>query len=937
MEVIVVEVPSGVVTLVFSDIQGSTVLWEHLGADFKALLDQHNSLFRAAIDEFGGYEVKTEGDAFMVAFTKPEAAVSMGLAMQERLHQAVWPDSLDDPPLFALAGRSEDGLFCGLRVRIGVHTGNPDCHPDPLTGRMDYFGRMVNRAARVGGVGHGGQLVVSQACWDAIGGSFDGASIEDLGEHALRGLEGHERLRQLLPKSLAGRRFPRLRTPSLKKTNLPAHLDSFFGREPELQELETRLQSGQRLITVLGAGGTGKTRLAQRFGAQQLANFPGGVWFCDLVEARSRSGILLAMGRALDLSLTERDPEVQLENLIISRGKILVLLDNFEQVVDHGAATLGRWLAAAPAAVFIVTSRSLLRIAGEQVFYLDPLPSAEAMHLFYDRGRAVQPNFTRSADNEPIVSEIVERLDCISLAIELAAARVRMMPPEQIRSRLSERFKLLKGRRRDQSARQATLRGAIDWSWELLQPLKRSALAQLSVFRGGCTLEAAEAVVDLDAFADDPCVMDVVEALVDHSLLRRVEPLAGYGRYRMLESVRQYAAERLADGAAATAVRHGAYFASFGALDVVRALETHGGVARGKALALDLENLVAGVAGNLGAGDRESAALCALAASLIFLLKGPISDGITLLNEVSAEGLEKGIRARLLHRTCDLLQFAGRQAEALTHGEKALAIYAELGDQSGQASGLQSLGKLHAQKGQYVAATDYYERAIALYRGAGDRQGEGLALGNLGILHHHQGRTSEALTHYEAGLSVCEEVGNYRRQGGLLGNLGTLHQQQGRMTEAMAHHQRALAIYREVGDQAGEGIAHGNVGDLLFVLDDRAGAEKHLRQAIEFGDDVYSGSAAAFRGSLALILADRGELLEARELLLKAGSRLRGVYAFEFAKLLCKSARVEQLGGDPIAAAAALAEAEGIAAALEVSADSELRLMLGEARAAVAP
>ena len=329
------EAPTGSVALVFTDIQGSTRLWEALGGDFEAVLAMHDAIMRECILACRGYEVKTEGDAFMVAFNEARPAVAMCLAMQERLHAAEWPEALNDEAVSDLAGTTKDGLFCGLRVRMGVHTGTPDCLLDPVTGRMDYFGRMVNRAARVGGVGHGGQLVVSQATREDVGtgGLPEGTAIEDLDKHALKGLEQREHLWQLLPAVLAGRSFPRLKTPNLKKTNLPTRLDSFFGRELEIKDLKERINAGQRLITLLGAGGTGKTRLAQRLGGTQLASFPGGVWFCDLSEAHSKANILGAMGAALEVSLTQRDPEAQLADAVLVRGR--VLYDGNTHFVDH--------------------------------------------------------------------------------------------------------------------------------------------------------------------------------------------------------------------------------------------------------------------------------------------------------------------------------------------------------------------------------------------------------------------------------------------------------------------------------------------------------------------------------------------------------------------------------------------------------------------------
>ncbi len=821
--------PQGTVTLVFTDIQGSTALWEHFGDDFKALLDLHNALFRAAIDEFGGYEVQTIGDAFMIAFQDAGSAVAMCLAMQERLQEAEWPDALNDVAVVGLSGTTEDGRFRGLRVRMGVHTGNPDCQLDPVTGRMDYFGPMVNRAARVCDVGHGGQLVVSQATWEATGsdGLPEGTVVEDLGEHALKGLERRrEHLRQALPGTLAGRTLPRLKTPNLKKTNLPTRLDSFFGRERELSELTQRIAGGQRLITVLGAGGMGKTRLSQHFGGTQLGDFAGGVWFCDLTETQSRSGILSAMASALEVPLTGKDPAEQLADVILDRGRVLVILDNFEQVVDQAPDTVGSWLQRAPEAVFLATSRAPLHISGEKVFLLDPRPTAEAVNLFYDRARAVLPDFVRTKDNEPVVTEIVERLDCMSLALELAAARVRMLPPRKILSRLSQRFKLLRGQRRDQPARQATLRGAIDWSWELLKPHERSALAQLSVFHGGCTLESAEAVVNLERFEDEPWVPDLVEALIDHSLLRRVEPYPGHVRYRMLESIREYAAEKLGEETAATSLRHGSHFASLGNETHLASLRTHGGVERRKALALELQNLLAGVDEGLAAGEWEGAASCALAAAEVLLLHGPYSDAIALLDRFSDQPVCPATRVGLVHMTAWLLYVSGRLAEALEHYHQALALVRKVGNRLTERGILGNLATLHWKQGRLAESLERRQQALAIHREVGSRRDQGNTLGNLGLLYQDLGRVSDAQEHQLQALAIAREIGDRRLEGNALGNSANVLEQQGRPAEALAQFHQALAIARELGNRGFEGLTLGNIGNVHF-------RQGHIPQALE--------------------------------------------------------------------------------------------------------
>ncbi len=927
--------PTGTVTLVFTDIQGSTALWEHFGTDFEALLDLHDNLFRAAIENHSGYEVKTEGDAFMVAFQQPRDAVRFCLDVQERLHTTDWPQTLlSNEAIADFAGVSDNGAFRGLRIRMGAHTGTPRCKPDPNTGRMDYFGRMVNRAARVGGVGHGGQVLVSSDTWEALGDMPD-TEMLDLGEHALKGLERREHIRQVLPTSLAARTFPRIKTPDLKKTNLPARLDSFFGREPELEDLNQRIGADQRLITLLGAGGTGKTRLVQRLGGTQLASFSGGVWFCDLSEARSKAGILSAMGLALDVPLTSKDPEAQLADAILGRARVLVILDNFEQVVEHAAETVGRWLLRAPEAVFLVTSRALLRIEGEEVLYLDPLPVDEAVNLFCDRARAVQPGFERTDKNAPAVTEIVERLDCMSLAVELAAARVRMLSPEKILERLSQRFKLLRGQRRDQPARQATLRGAIDWSWELLKPYEQSALSQLAVFHGGCTLEAAEAVVDLGAFEEAPWVMDVVEALVDHSLLRRVEPYPGHVRYRMLESVREYSAEKLGAETAATALRHGSHFASFGEQAFLESLDTHGGVERCKALALELENLIAGVDAGLATGEPETAAGCALAAGELFHMHGPFSEGVALLKRVSGLPVSRATQGRLSRGAGWLLRLAGRYSAALEHYSQALAIAREVGNRQHEGVILGNLADLHREQGRVSEALEHFQQGLAIAREVGNRQHEGVTRGSLANLHREQGRIPDALKHLQQALAIAREVGERRIEGINLGNLAILHRDQDRIPEALEHYSQALAIHREVGNRRGEGIALGNLGDLLFSQGDLVSAETHLRDAIAISDETWPVAAGAFRSSLALIRAQQGALDEALTLLDKGEPQLRGVHKLELSKLLCKKARVEHLAGEPDAAAAALAEAESLARDLKAEAQSELGQLIAEAREAI--
>jgi tetratricopeptide (TPR) repeat protein len=419
---------------------------------------------------------------------------------------------------------------------------------------------------------------------------------------------------------------------------------------------------------------------------------------------------------------------------------------------------------------------------------------------------------------------------------------------------------------------------------------------------------------------------------VDHSLLRRVEPVEGHIRYRMFESVRDYAAEKLASQTHGTALRHARYYARFGAEEFVDALEGPGGGMGRRLLALDLENLVAGVEAALASGELELAAYCVLGAAPLFVLKGPFDAGASLLARVLDGRVAPQLRARLHTQSGTLLQLACRGPEAAREYQQALDLFRAAGGRRQEGVVLSRLGLLHREQGRVVEALEHGEEALAIHRALGERHHEGTVLGNLGVLHHEQGRLLEAKTCYEQALSIHRDVGNRRTVGFLLSNLAVLHHHQGRLPEARASHEEALHIYRLLADRRSEGISLGNLGDLLFSVGEFAAAQEHFRRAIAIGDDVYSVAAGAYRGSLAVICALGGNHSEARTLLAVGATQLRGAHQFELAKLLCRRARVESLAGDPIAAIIALHDAETIAADLGVAPESELLAMIAELR-----
>jgi predicted ATPase len=599
--------------------------------------------------------------------------------------------------------------------------------------------------------------------------------------------------------------------------SLPAERDAFVGRNSTLAELSRRFDDGARLVSLLGIGGCGKTRAAMRFGWTRLGDFPGGIWFCDLASARTLEGLFSAVAQGLDVPLGQEDPLHQLGSAIAGRGACLVVLDNFEQLARHAEATVGRWLERAGAARFLVTSREVLGIAGEEAVFLAPMVSSDAQTLFLRRAAAARRDFQPNPEDLAAIAPLVKLLDGLPLAIELAAARVRTLPPRALLARMSERFKLLasSGGRLD---RQATLRAAFDWSWDLLLPAEKAALAQLAVFQGSFALDAAEAVIDLSPFPDAAWTLDVVQSLVDKSFVRAL-PVDRFDRFDLLGSVQAYALERLqtADVPLGTGPqawraaqqRHGGFFAALGPQ---RAAAQQ---------AADLDNLVAACQWAVSAhqGDLASGALDGAWAALA--LRGPFKTGVDLAQSLCA-------LAQLPHRSAahafavlgQSLTAAGRRAEAAPAFETALARAKAAGDVACESTVRSSLAALHARQGRSWQALSEHEQALRLARLAGDPALECAALNGLGALSFGQGQMNEARGHWEAVLQLAQQAGLKRWQCNVLGNLSSLHANMGRTAESLRQGEAALELARELGDRQREGNTLCNLG-LLYVMQGR--------------------------------------------------------------------------------------------------------------------
>ena len=523
------KLPSGTVTFLFTDIVGSTQLWERYPDEMHSALAEHDAILRRAIEHNHGHLIKTTGDGFHAVFETAVDAIRATVEAQQALQ--------------SLAGASPiAGSAPEIRVRMGVHTGEAELRDG------DYYGQSLNRAARIMSAGHGGQILLSSITLELTREHLPGdISVLDLGEHQLRDLVRPEHIYQLSIPGLL-KDFPPLHSLTTLPNNLPLQLTSFIGREREMKEASGLLAS-TRLLTLIGPGGTGKTRLSLQIAAEQLSNFKDGVWLVELAPLSDRSFIQSTIASIFDL---REVPGIPLINIIVDylrARQLLLVLDNCEHLVEATAELVDQILHACPGVKILASSREALGISGESVYRVPSLPEAEAVRLFVERATKADSRFTLTGQNGSYVSQICTRLDGIPLAIELAAARVKLFTPEQIAARLDDRFKLLTGGSRTALPRQQTLRALIDWSYQTLNETEQRALRRLAVFSGGWTIEGAEAVIGEDE------ALDGLLGLVNKSLVN-VEEQNGKSRYRFLETIRQYAMDKLLESGEAVETRN---------------------------------------------------------------------------------------------------------------------------------------------------------------------------------------------------------------------------------------------------------------------------------------------------------------------------------------------------------------------------------------------
>jgi predicted ATPase/class 3 adenylate cyclase len=782
--------PTGIVTFLFTDIEGSTRLVQTLGEGYDDLLGEHCRILRTAIAESGGTELSTEGDSFFAVFERPADAVAATVAAQRALAEQAWPAGAD------------------VRVRMGLHTG------EARLGGDNYIGLEVHRAARVAAAGHGGQVLLSGPTRSLLEGNLpNGVELRDLGAHRLKDLANPEHLYQLAAPGL-GRDFPAPRSLDARPNNLPVQLTSFVGRESEIAEINEFVDTA-RLVTLTGPGGTGKTRLAVQVAAERLGRHGDGVFFVELAPVTDPALVPSAVAAALHLREGADRPILETLNDWLRERELLMVLDNFEQVIDAAPFVTGL-LGAAPRLGIIVTSRAPLRVHGEQEYPVPPLHVPDAAHLpgleqlsqyegvglFIERARAVRPDFTVTDATAPAVAEIVARLDGLPLAIELAAAKCRLLGPEAILGRLGSRLAFLGGGARDLPARQQTLREAIDWSYRLLDPVDQARLRRLGVFMGGFTVPAAAAVLMLDdlAIAAD----DAVGGLAEQSLLRREEDEAGEPRFSMLETIREFALERLQEAGEDEAQRrhHAAYF-------LRRAEELEPTLLdssqSGDAIARDHDNYRAALAWAIEAGEAEVGLRLGYALWRFWQQRGFFREGrqwFDRLLAVSGAAEPTAARAKGLTGAAGIAYWQNDYAAAITWYAEAEAIVRTLGDKVWLANAIYNSGTTAALVGDMPTVTSKIEEGTAIGRELGDDAILSQFLQAAGYMAFMGDDLDSARSALEEGLQVAERGTDRMALGVAHHTVGQVARLQGRYDDAAAHYRAAIEIWAGFGDAA---------------------------------------------------------------------------------------------------------------------------------------
>jgi predicted ATPase/class 3 adenylate cyclase len=833
--------PTGTITFLFTDIESSAEQYTRQPALMQAALQRHHAILQAAIEAEGGYVFQIVGDAFCAAFHTAVQGLVAAVAAQRLLLAESWPSEID-----------------GLRVRMGVHTGAAEFHPEQLSAGQYSGYETLSRVQRIMSAGHGGQILVSSATVGLLGVLPVGVSLRDMGAHHLRGLSQPERLFQVVATGLPAE-FPPLRTPRSFPNNLPTQITSFIGREKELAEVLARLKT-HRLVTLTGAGGCGKTRLALQVAGALLPETIDGAWLVELASMNDPDQLMQGACAALGLRAEGGKPGEESLVAFLKEKSLLLVLDNCEHLVDAVAQMAEALLLACPGITILASSREPLAVEGEAVCRIPPLGLAgrdteqevsqsEAGRLFVERAMLVLPGFRVTPDNAGAIAQVCRRLDGIPLAIELAAARIDILRVEQIAARLADVFSLLSSGRRTALPHHQTLRATIDWSYRLLGEAERVLLGRLAVFAGGWSLEAAEAVCagPLDGQPDLPAgqILDLTARLADQSLVQVERNPGQDARYSMYETIRQYTLETQAGRGKSSTLRdhHLDYFLQL-------AIQGQAGLGGWEQPAwlrrLELEHPNLRVALEWALETRLLDALqMSVALAEFWDARGYYAEGCSWLDralDATRNLPESPLRARGM---LEFTSLAGRQVllveRLLAKIDETILLARRVGDDWSLIQALHYKSIILAYQGAPQAEIQAMEEdALRLARRLGDARLIGQSLGPLAERARQAGDYPQAEAIFSESLATFEQVGHRREIAGALWNLAEVRLAAGDMEGARRQASASLAIYQELSDRHGVGTTLRTLGKAAARSGDLSQARRQLEESAvlftELGD-----------------------------------------------------------------------------------------------------
>ena len=848
--------PTGHVTFLFTDIEGSTKLAQDFPEAMPSALEKHNTILREAVESNNGFVFKISGDAFCCSFGNAEDAVKAALNAQILLNKEEWKDAV-------------------IKVRMGIHSGNAEWNG------TDYMGYVtLARAQRIMSSAYGGQILISENANEMFSeNSADPVEVRDLGNRRLKDLIQPVKLYQIMSSEIPSD-FPALMTLDARPNNLPVQLTNFIGRETDIAEIK-KILTNSRLLTLLGPGGTGKTRLSMQIAADMIDEYTNGVFIAEFASVSDPSLIIQTLmnslgvnevkGQSQDLSLSE----------FLKEKEMIIILDNCEHLVNECALLAEKILSKCQKLKIITTSREALNCSGEITYRVPPLslpdPNKkispeklthyEAVRLFIERALVINQEFRVTNENAPALAQICHQLDGIPLALELAAARVNVLTLDGINERLNDRFKLLTGGKRTALPRQQTLRALIDWSYDLLSENEKILLQRLSIFSGSWTYEAMEKICSDDVIEEFE-ILDMLGNLIDKSLVKVVES-ENIFRYTMLETIRKYGSEKLTGSGDKDELQL-KYFDYFYKL----AQDSEAGLSGTeqkewiKKMAQENENLRDSLNWSL-TNKPESSLIMSVAMGKFWELRSHFTEGLESLRksiEIS-ESADILWKAKAFYWTGFFFIHQGKYAESKKYLNQCLGMFGEINDKDGVALTLLSLATIGLFENDYENLFSYSEKSLSISQEINNKSYIARNKQNIAIGLMQQGEYEAARSKFEEGISVYRELKDHVLLAKIIGNIGALEYLLSNFDKARSAFEESLQIRQELGDRQGISISLSNLGSVAYMIKDYDESERRLEESLEISEELGDKRILVTTiGTLGSIAIDRGDYCKAVKL-----------------------------------------------------------------------